>query len=160
MLSDRQKKDTHRIAARAEELALQYLEDTNNYPWYNGEVAFVDEETYGEHAKYRLWRNAKHLYEEFVVKITSDEEGADWVVTNRKDVDGWNLLQMLEKGTRGYSHPKGMSFWSKYKKRWYFNMPFRRGIQEPFMSMMDNLERDAIAYGLVNALQEYKQGEL
>ena len=144
------------VCLRGEELTLEYLQDESNYPVINGERAFIDNETHYEHSKRNISRNTDHLIESWRVHFWEDKE-FKWEITNTKFVGIWNLLNLLENGTSTYIVPpdkKKMTYWSRYKNQWYFNMQSRSGIGLGFTYAMNELMKDAALHGFATAMGE------
>ena len=145
------------VAMRSEDIMVEYLNNQSNYPVINGERAFIDYDTIYEHGKRNLWRSPEHLIDNWEARVQVDGKNFVVDITNSKFVGNWNLLDLLATGTSTYvvpPHKKNMSFWSRYKDHWYFNMKSRSGIGLGFVHAMNTLINEAANYGLGEAQVE------
>jgi hypothetical protein len=141
------------VVSRGEELTLQKLSDPSTYP----DKVFVDYETYEKHQSRGIERSSKHLIEEWVVKFqVRDNRYMSYIITNKKEVGGWNLLQLLERGTNFYEskNPKGMTFWNRYAKKWFFKLHARKGIGQEYVDLINDMQHEIVAESVVDAIVE------
>jgi hypothetical protein len=143
----------------AEDYALQYLHNLSNYPVVDESVgwAFYDNITHEKHTNRGIYREGGHLKDMWEVSYEGEEDTWHCDITNTKMVGGWNLLDILSKGTSTYivpPHKKKMSFFSRYADHWYFNMQARGGIGMSFVAAMNKLLEDAAEYGMESAMND------
>ena len=144
------------VVERGQELCLQRLSDETTYPEIGGDRIFVDYETYAKHSSKGIDRPSNHLIDEWVVNFRRDENELVATITNKKEVGGWNLLKLIEEGTRDYvsTTKKGMTFWYRFQKKWFFNVHKRSGISTYYTHLMGKIQEDVVYESLIDACEE------
>jgi hypothetical protein len=157
-------------AQLAEKYCLEYLQDPGNYPIIDGEVAFYDIETYNEHSAIGIPRPSSNLIDEWIVHFdVTPENKIHWIVENTKYVGRfgqYNLLDLLEKGNsavtysyddRSFLQKTRMSFYNRYRTRWFWKMTHRDAMRPIFKKEIKKLVNAAVDYGLEMAEEEARE---
>ncbi|CAK0771273.1 hypothetical protein CCP3SC15_420019 [Gammaproteobacteria bacterium] len=121
------KKNMPKLYRYIEIATKQALKDKSSLPHVYGRQAFYDDD------RQRTGKKGPHLISQYQTRTETGAEGVDLVVSNKKQVNGWNVFWMLNEGTRAYiSYPKFMHFFDRYgsfsgKQPGFRNVQFRRG---------------------------------
>ncbi len=121
----------------------------------DGKLAFVDFES----VTHMYGKSRDHLIDNWKVRITPMPDGVDWFVSNTKEVDGWNLEELLFNGTDDYRTQPGdptMTYWYRYQERWFNNRKSRKGIRPRLVKLFRKLEKKGVLYGIRKSISDWR----
>jgi len=142
-----------RIFSRAETYIHEYLSNPDIWIqryFQNGKQLFYDEET-----PKKMKREGEHLIDTWVVSLNFDGRFLKWKIFAEKEVDGWNLEELLWGGTDDYTSENEMVYWYRFSEGWKAGKK-RKGIRPQIVNSFHMFQNDAIDYGLKKAIQEWE----
>ena len=145
------------ILPRVEEYALEFLSTPELWGdsyILDGKYLFFDEESSKEDVR----RSSEHLIDTWEVKLQLVGDELEIEISASKEVDGWNLEELLFEGTSDYQ-VKGdyaMKFWYRYAEMWMTRKK-RSGVRDFIVRAFKRLQRDAIHWGVRKAVKEWKK---
>ena len=144
------------ILSNAEQYTYEYLSNPDMWiqkHYQNGKMLFYDDET----SNYMENRNEEHLIDTWVVEMELNGTNLHTEITATKEVDGWNLEELLSQGTKDYEIPEEgstMVYWYRFSNSWQSGKK-RKGIRQSILSAYQMFIDDAVDYGLRKAIDEW-----